>query len=90
MYHAKRGYCHATIISCMPEMKSRWLSAEEVEEKKAVIRGVVEKKRERENVTTMGDIEGGYPKTMNKATNVKKQRDKVHFVNSDDEKYSNY
>ena len=89
MYHAKRGYCQATIISCLPEVKSRLLSAEEVTERKEAIRGVAEK-RERENVTTMGDIEGGYPKTMNKATNVKKQRDKVHFVNSDDEKYSNY
>ena len=89
MYHAKRGYCHATIISCMPEMKSRWLSAEEVEEKKAVIRGVVEKKRERENVTTMGEIEGGHAKNS-KYIVAKGQRDDDAFINSDNEKYSNY
>ena len=58
MYHAKRGYCQATIISCLPEMKSRLLSAEEVDDKKAAIWGVVEKKRKWENVTTMGEIEG--------------------------------
>ena len=58
MYHAKRGFCYATIISCLPEMKSRLLSAEEVDDKKAAIWGVVEKKRKWENVTTMGEIEG--------------------------------
>ena len=89
MYHAKRGYCQATIISCMPEMKSRWLSAEEVEEKKAAIWGVVEKKRERENVTTMGEIEGGHAK-KSKYIVAKGQRDDDAFINSDDEKYSNY
>jgi hypothetical protein len=30
MYHAKGGYCQATIISCLPEVKSRLLSAEKV------------------------------------------------------------
>ena len=90
MYHAKRGYCQATIISCMPEMKSsRWLSAEEVEEKKAAIWGVVEKKRERENVTTMGEIEGGHAKNS-KYIVAKGQRDDDALINSDDEKYSNY
>jgi hypothetical protein len=84
MYHAKRGFCYATIISCMPEMKSRWLSAEEIEEKKAAIWGVVEKKRERENVTTMGEIEGGHSKMIpSKYIVATGQRD------SDDEKYSN-
>jgi hypothetical protein len=40
-------------------MKSCLLSAEEVDDKKAAIWGVVEKKRKWENVTTMGEIEGG-------------------------------
>ncbi len=70
-------------------MKSRWLLAEEVTKRKEASQGVVEK-REWENVTRMGDIEGGHPKTMNKATNVKKQQDDECFINSDDEKYSNY
>jgi hypothetical protein len=43
MYHAKRGYCEATIISCLPEVKSRLLSADEVREEKEAIRGVVTK-----------------------------------------------
>ena len=71
MYHAKRGYCQATIISCLPEVKLRWLLAEEVAERKEVSRGVVEK-WEWENVMTMGDIEGGHAKTTIKA-NAKKQ-----------------
>ena len=91
MYHAKRGFCYATIISCMPEMKSRWLLAEEVEEKKAAIWGVVEKKRERENVTTMGEIEGGHAKKIpSKYIVATGQRDDDAFHNSDDVKYSNY
>ena len=91
MYHAKRGFCYATIISCMPEMKSRWLSAEEIEEKKAAIWGVVEKKRERENVTTTGEIEVGHAKKIpSKYIVAKGQRDDDAFINSDDEKYSNY
>ncbi len=92
MYHAKRGFCYATIISCMPEMKSRLLSAEEVKEKKAAIwGGVVEKKREQENVTTMGEIEGGHAKKIpSKYIVVTGQRDDDAFINSDDEKYSNY
>ncbi len=85
---AKRGYCQATIISCLPEVKSHWLLAEEVTEKKEVGRGVVEK-REQENVMTMGDIKGGHPRTTDKA-NVKKQRDNECFINCDDEKYSNF
>ena len=43
MFHAKRGYCEATIISCLPEVKSRLLSADEVREEKEAIRGVVTK-----------------------------------------------
>jgi hypothetical protein len=85
----KRGYCQATIISCMPEMKSRWLLAEEVEEKKAAIWDVVEKKRERENVTTMREIEGGHAKKR-KYIVAKGQRDDDAFINSDNKKYSNY
>ena len=34
MFHAKRGYCEATIISCLPEVKSHRLSAEEVREER--------------------------------------------------------
>jgi len=49
MYHAKRGFCYATIISCLPEMKLR--------------KNVVAKKG---------------------------RRDDDAFVNSDDEKYSNF
>jgi len=49
MFHAKRGFCYATIISCLPEMKSR--------------KNVVAKKG---------------------------RRDDDAFVNSDDEKYSNF
>ena len=91
MYHAKRGLCYATIISCMPEMKSPWLSAEEVEEKKAAIWGVMEKKRERENVTTMGEIEGGHAKKIpSKYIVAKGQHDDDAFINSDDKKYSYY
>jgi hypothetical protein len=91
MYHAKRGYCQATIISCLPEMKSRLLLAEEVEEKKAAIWGVVEKKREWENVTTLGEIERGLAKKiLSKYIVAKGQRDDDAFINSDNEKYSNY
>jgi hypothetical protein len=91
MYHAKRGFCYVTIISCMPEMKSRWLLVEEVKEKKAAIWGVVEKKRERGNVTTMGENEGGHAKKIpRKNIAAKGQRDDDAFINSDDEKYSNY
>jgi hypothetical protein len=49
----------------------------------------VEKKRERENVTTMGEIEGGHAKNS-KYIVAKGQRDDDAFINSDDEKYSNY
>jgi len=49
MYHAKRGFCYATIISCLPEMKSR--------------KNVVAKKG---------------------------RRDDDAFINSDNEKYSNF
>ena len=91
MYHAKRGYCQATIISCLPEMKSRLLSAEEVDDKKAAIWGVVEKKQKWENVTTVGEIEGGLAKKISSKYIVAKgQRDDDAFINSDDEKYSNY
>ena len=62
MFHAKRGFCYATIISCLPEMKSHLLSAEEVDDKKAAIWSVVEKKPKWENVTTMGENEGGLAK----------------------------
>ncbi len=48
MFHAKRGFCYATIISCLPEMKSR------------------------KNFAAKG------------------QHDDEAFINSDDEKYSNY
>ena len=48
MFHAKRGLCYATIISCLPEMKSR---------KYVVAKG---------------------------------RRNDDAFINSDDEKYSNY
>jgi hypothetical protein len=89
MYHAKRGFCYATIISCLPEMKSCLLSAEEVDDKKAAIWGVVEKKRKWENVTTMGEIEGG-KMISSKYIVAKGQRDDDAFINSDDEKYSNY
>ena len=71
MYDVKRGYCQATIISCLPEVKSCWLSAEEVAEVKEASCGVVEK-WERENVMTMGELKGGHAKTMNKAKNAKK------------------
>ena len=91
MYHAKRGYCQATIISCLPEMKSRLLSANEVDDKKAAIWGVVEKKQKWENVTTMGEIEGGLAKKISSKYIVAKgQHDDDAFINSDDEKYSNY
>ena len=56
MYHAKRGYCEATIISCLPEVKSHLLLVDEVREKKEANRGVVVK-REQENVMMMGEIE---------------------------------
>jgi hypothetical protein len=62
MFHAKRGCCQATIISCFPEVKSRHLSAEEVVARKESRRGAVEK---RENVTKE-EIEGQDMRKMKK------------------------
>ena len=75
--------------SCLPEVKSCLLSAEEVREKKEAIRGVVEKP-ERENMMTMGEIGGGHAKTTSKTIVAKKQRDDGFFINSDDKKNFNY
>ena len=69
----------------------RLLSAEEVDDKKAALWGVVEKKQKWENVTTVGEIEGGLAKKISSKYIVAKgQRDDDAFINSDDEKYSNY
>jgi hypothetical protein len=56
----EEGYCKATFISCFTEVKSHWLTAEEVTERKEVMRGAVEKQKW-EN-TTMEKIEGGHMK----------------------------
>ncbi len=45
MFHAKRGCCQATIISCLPEVKSHHLSAEEVMARKELRRVAVESGR---------------------------------------------
>ncbi len=53
MFHAKRGCCQATIISCLLEVKSHHLLAEEVMARKELRCGTMEK---RENA--MKEIEG--------------------------------
>ena len=55
----RRGSANPTIISCLPEVKSCWLLAEEVAERKEVSCGA-EEKWKLENVMTMGGIKGGH------------------------------
>ena len=62
MFHAKRGFCQATMISCLPEVKSRNLSVEEAVARKESRHGAVEK---RENATKE-EIEGRDVRKMKK------------------------